>query len=99
MSRLRLPFVLIAALLLTHTLAQGDWFETGSLTTVIGGEERLLRTYGTWVPEDVADGVEDPDQRRLLESVAGTEQHTATHQLTPEMSMGGIVLTPATLWV
>ena len=56
-------------------------------------------TYGTLVPEDVADGVEDPQQRAILERVAGTEQHTGTYRLMNEMKMGGMVLVPATIWV
>lgn len=90
---------LAVALLSAVVLAQGSWFVTGELTTVIDGEERLLHTYGTLVAEDVADGVEDPQQRVILERIAGTEQHTASHKLVDGMTMGGIVLTPATLWV
>lgn len=97
MSRFLAVFLL--ALLAPSALAQGEWFETGSLTTVIEGQERTLHSYATWVAEDAADGVEDPQQRAILESVAGTEQHTATHKFMPGLSMGGIALTPDTLWV
>lgn len=100
MSTSRSLFVVTLLLVLAPVaLAQDMWFETGTLTTVIGGEQRLLHTYGTLVPEDVADGVEDPTQRAFLERIAGTEQHTASHKLIDEMAMGGIVIAPATLWL
>lgn len=103
MSRTRRLYI-VATLLASFALAvsafaQGEWFETGSLTTVIDGEERLLHTYGTLVPEDVADGVEDEQQRAILERVAGTEQHTATYKFMEGISMGGITLTPDTIWL
>lgn len=97
---LRFVVVLLASVLLfTTASAQGTWFQTGTLTTRIGGVEREHNTYGTLVPEDVAEGVEDPQQRAILERIAGTEQHTASYMLTEEMALGSIVLTPATLWV
>src|SRR5690606_20541091 len=99
MSFTRLLLVFAAMFVSSLVLAQATWFETGTLTTVIGGEERQLMTYGTLVPEDVADGVEDPQQRAILERVAGTEQHTGTYRLMNEMKMGGMVLVPATIWV
>ena len=96
----RFVVVLLASVLLfTTASAQGTWFQTGTLTTRIGGVEREHNTYGTLVPEDVAEGVEDPQQRAILERIAGTEQHTASYMLTEEMALGSIVLTPATLWV
>ncbi|HET8984635.1 MAG TPA: hypothetical protein VFN03_02640, partial [Trueperaceae bacterium] len=95
----RLLLVFAAFFVASMVVAQGSWFETGTLTTVIGGEERVLSTYGTLVPEDVADGIEDPQQRAILERVAGTEQHTGTYRLMDEMTMGGMVLVPATIWV
>src|SRR5690606_6325237 len=67
MSFTRLLLVFAAMFVTSLVLAQATWFETGTLTTVIGGEERQLMTYGTLVPEDVADGVEDPQQRAILE--------------------------------
>lgn len=99
MSIHRLLFVAAALLLASLALAQDTWFETGSLTTVIDGEQRLHHTYGTLVADDVADGVEDPAQRAFLESIAGTEQHTASYELFDELAMGGIVIAPATLWL
>ena len=100
MSRSRFFLCVVLAVLLSSvTLAQGEWFQTGELATVIDGQERQLHSYGTYVPEDVAEGVEDPQQRAILERIAGTEQHTATYMLMEEMALGGIVLTPATLWV
>ncbi|NLG08478.1 MAG: hypothetical protein GX560_04405 [Deinococcales bacterium] len=99
MSRSRTLLGVVVTLLSSLALAEGAWFETGTLTAVIDGEERLLRTFGTLVAADVADGVEDAQQRALLERVAGTEQHTATHKLVEGMTLGGIVLTPPTLWV
>lgn len=103
MSRFRrlyiVAFLLASFVLTSSALAQGEWFETGTLVTVIDGEERLLHTYGTLVPEDVADGVEDAQQRAILERIAGTEQHTATYQFMEGISMGGMTLTPDTIWV
>lgn len=99
MSTPRLLSVVAVLLLAPLAVAQGTWFETGTLTSVIDGEQRLHHTYGTQVADDVADGVEDPTQRAFLESIAGTEQHTATHKLFDEIAMGGIVLAPATLWL
>jgi len=99
MPRFRLLILAAALSLLASASAQGEWFQTGTLTTVIGGEERTLHTYGTYVPEDVADGVEDPQQRAILERVAGTEQHTATYQFMEGITMGSMVLTPDTIWV
>lgn len=92
-------FIVALTLSLSFALAQGAWFETGTLTTVINGEQRLLHTYGMLVPEDVADGVEDPQQRAILERVAGTEQHNASYQYFDEMTLGGFVLAPAKIWV
>jgi len=95
----RLLVVFTASLLASFALAQGTSTETGALTAIIGGEERLLHSYAMYVPEDVADGVEDPQQRAILERVAGTEQHTATYMFMEGMSLGGMVLTPDTIWV
>src|SRR5690606_32638600 len=68
---LRFVVVLLASVLLfTTASAQGTWFQTGTLTTRIGGVEREHNTYGTLVPEDVAEGVEDPQQRAILERIA-----------------------------
>lgn len=100
MSRSRfLLCVVLAVLLSSVTLAQGEWFQTGELATVIDGQERQLHSYGTYVPEDVAEGVEDPQQRAILERVAGTEQHTASYKLFEGLSMGGVTITPDTLWL
>lgn len=89
----------VILLLAPSALAQGEWFRTGVLTTVIDGVERELHTYGTYVAEDVADGVEDERQRALLERIAGTEQHTATHMYSEERKLGPVILAPATVWV
>src|SRR5690554_162547 len=99
MPRFRLLVVAALLSLLALASAQGDWFETGTLTTVIGGEERTLHTYGTYVPEDVADRVEDPQQKAILERGAGTEQHTATYSFMEGITVGGMALTPDTIWV
>lgn len=97
---LRSLLVVIAAVFLfSSVLAQGTWHQTGTLTTRIGGVERQHHTYFTLVAEDVAEGVEDPQQRAILERIAGTEQHTASYQLTDELALGSIVIAPATLWV
>lgn len=103
MPKLRSLFVLLlaslAASLAAAALAQETWFETGTLTTTIGGQERVLHTYGTLVPEDVADGVEDPQQRALLERIAGTEQHTGSYMYMEQIEMVGMVISPAKVWV
>lgn len=99
MSPFRLLAVATVLSLAAFASAQADWFETGTLTTVIDGEERTLHTYGTYVPEDVADRVEDPQQKAILERVAGTEQHTSTYSFMEGITMGGIALTPDTIWV
>ncbi len=84
---------------LPFAAAQYEEVATGTVAAVVGGSELTLHTYATSVPADVADGVEDERQRAILERVAGTEQHTATFMVTEEMTMGPVVLVPATIYV
>lgn len=86
-------------LLLGSAAAQHPTFETGAIDAVIGGTAYHAYTYATEVPADVADGEEDERVRAILEAVAGTTQHSATFKHMDEVTLGGMVLTPATIYV
>ena len=74
-------------------------FDTGTLVLVLGDSETTLHTYASHVPEDAAERATSPEQRAILEKVAGTDQHTATFMHLAGISVGGMQLTTATLHV
>lgn len=80
-------------------LAQGETFRTGTLDAVIEGTSYGAYTYATEIPDDVADGVTDEQQRAILERVAGTTQHSATFMHQDAMVLGGMVLVPERIYV
>ena len=86
-------------LLLGSAAAQHRTFETGAIDAVIGGATYHAYTYATEVPADVAEGEKDERVRAILEAVAGTTQHSASFMHMDEMTMGGMVLAPATIYV
>ncbi len=96
---LLLPALIAFASIASLSFAQSERYETGSLTATLNGEESVLRSYFADVPEDVAEGVTDPQQRAILERIAGTEQHTATYTYFDEMKLGTMVLVPAKIHV
>jgi hypothetical protein len=82
---------LVLALLLGAASAQTRE-RTGTVDVVLGGEARTFHTHVQKVPENAAEGVENPDVRRMLERLAGTSQHTATWMAMEPIVMAGIVL-------
>ena len=92
---------LIAALvLLVSSPAQAQTtFNTGSLNLLLDDSETTLHTYASHVPEDAADNATSPEQRAILEKVAGTDQHTATFMRLGGISVGGVQITTPTLHV
>lgn len=92
----------VAAVLLAATsvpaAAQSTWptRETGAIEVSIAGEPRTFQTYAVDIPEDVAEGVQDPAVRERLEKAAGTTEHTATWNVPEPVMMGAIVLSAST---
>ncbi len=87
----------LASLTLVFTLLLGAASaqtreRTGTVDVVLGGEARTFHTHVQKVPENAAEGVENPDVRRMLERLAGTSQHTATWMAMEPIVMAGIVL-------
>ena len=87
------------ALLLGASASAQESFLTGHLTLKLAGAESTLHTYATHVPEDAAERASSPEQRAILEKVAGTDQHSATFMRLEGISLGGVQITPTTLFV
>ncbi len=92
-------FVSAAFSIAAFATAQGETFRTGVIEAVVDGQNYSAYTYATEVPDDVADGVTDEQQRAILERVAGTTQHSATFMHQDAMVMASIVLAPETIYV
>lgn len=96
----RAAALLAALMLLVGSLAQAQTtFNTGSLSLLLDGSETTLHTYASHVPENAADNATSPEQRAILEKVAGTDQHTATFMRLAGISVGGVQITTPTLHV
>jgi hypothetical protein len=65
---------------------------TGTIDVVLAGQPHAFHTYATDIPENVAEGIEDPTLRERLERAAGTTEHTATWNVPEPVVMGGVVL-------
>jgi len=98
-SAVLVAVTLLLAALFTHAAAQAETFVTGTLGAKVDGMELRLHSSYQTVPANAADGVTDPRQRAILERVAGTDQHTATFMAREAMTMGGMVLVEAKLYV
>ncbi len=100
LARLKPVCIAVAALLFGSLVAaQGETFRTGSIEALVDGQSYSAYTYATAVPDNVADGVTDEQQRAILERVAGTTQHSATFMHQDAMVMASIVLAPETIYV
>lgn len=93
-----LGLTLASASLLSTALAQ-EVTRTGLIEADIAGRSVSAWTYASAVPADAAEGIEDENQRAVLERVAGTTIHSATFMHRDAMTMGGIVLVPETIYV
>lgn len=92
-------FLVTGLALASVSSAQSESFHTGSLAVALDGAETTLHTYATHVPEDAAERATSPEQRAILEKVAGTDQHSATFMYMAGMAVGGVQITPATIYV
>lgn len=68
---------------------------TGTLEVELAGQAHEFHTFATDIPENVAEGIQDPAQRERLEKAAGTTEHTATWHVPEPIVMGNIVLSAA----
>lgn len=69
---------------------------TGDVDLTLAGEARAFHVYAVDVPENVAEGITDPDVRAALEAAAGTTEHGATWEVPEPVSIGGIALSSPT---
>lgn len=94
-----LLFLLLASCATAFAQAPPVWEQTGTLEAVLDGQDHVMHSFKTTVPEDAAEGTEDPAARALLEKLAGTEQNSATWMVTDPLEMSGMVLLPAMMFV
>lgn len=69
---------------------------TGDVVLNLAGEERTFHVFAVDIPENVAEGVQDPEVRARLERAAGTTEHGATWDAPAPVSIGGIVISSPT---
>lgn len=89
----------LVLLVLVSTATAQETRTTGTIIATVAGGPVSLSSTAQRVPEDVADGVTDPQQKAILEKVAGTDQHTATFMVMDPIEVAGVVIVPARLYV
>ncbi len=92
-------FTLALLALFSLAAAQYSTFETGHIEAVIDGLEYRVHTYGTEIPEDVADGAKDEAERKFLARIAGQTLHSASFAFKDERKIGKMVISPPMLQV
>lgn len=94
-----LLFLFLAGYGVVSAQTRPAWQQTGTLEAVIAGNNHVMHSYSTTVPEDAAAKTDDPAARALLEKLAGSEQNSASWMVTSPLEMSGMILVPAMMFV
>lgn len=98
LGSIRFVAILTLSLLgvVTHAQEGFVYRVTGDVVLTLAGAERTFHVYAVDIPENVADGVQNPEVRARLEQAAGTTEHGATWAVPAPVSIGGIVISAPT---